>query len=228
MFDDWFRAWHNAAAAELFEGWTPRTHPSQVGLTIRPDFAIIRVWLAILRRAVSLGHGGCFVILPQASSAIRPTFTTCNCDVGAALVEHCKAVRHDDANPPAPLTRDEVRRRILLRERLLSLIDAAANLSSTDGCVVFNQRLQLQSFGSMIEVAEDADQNVACYLGNTETLVSDEEIRRTFGARRRSAIQLCRACPNTMAFVISQDGDLRIFVRREDGLRFFDHAVLWN
>lgn len=31
-----------------------------------------------------------------------------------------------------------------------------------------------------------------------------------------------------MVFVISQDGDLRIFVRGGDGVRFFDNAVLWN
>jgi hypothetical protein len=228
MFDDWFRAWHNAAAAELFDGWTPRTHPSEAGWPIRPDFVIIRVWLAILRKAASLRHGGCFVIIPETSSAIRPTFTACKCDLGAAMVEHCRALRLTKGRPQQNLTGEEVRKRTILRERLLALIDGTAYLSLTDGYVVFNRRLQLLSIGSMIEVAQDADQNIPCYDGDTSTPVSDDEIRHSFGARRRSAIELCRACPGAMAFVISQDGDLRIFVREDDGVRFFDNAVLWN
>jgi hypothetical protein len=227
MNDDWFREWYDAAAMELFEGWTPGTHPSLAGWTIRPDFAIKRVWLAILLKAASLRHGGCFVIVPEPPSAIRPTFTASECEIGAAIVEHCEALRYDDENPQTPLTGAEARRRTRLRERLLSLIDAAAHLSSTDGCVVFNRQLRLESFGSMIEVADARDPGVKCFRGDSTTPISEDEIR-CFGARRRSAIQLCRACPDAMAFVISQDGDLRIFVRRDDGVRFYDNAVLWN
>jgi hypothetical protein len=79
----------------------------------------------------------------------------------------------------------------------------------------------------MIEVADAADPGVKCFRGDSTTPISEDDIR-SFGARRRSAIQLCRACPEAMAFVISQDGDLRIFVRRDDGVRFYDNAVLWN
>jgi hypothetical protein len=30
-----------------------------------------------------------------------------------------------------------------------------------------------------------------------------------------------------MAFVVSQDGDLRIFVRDGEAVRLFDHAAYW-
>jgi transcriptional regulator with XRE-family HTH domain len=228
VLDRWFEAWLAAASAELFDGWTRRIPPERAGWPIRPDFAISRVWLTILRKAASLRHGGCFVIAPDPPSAIGPTFTTSGCDVGAAIVENCKVLRQGMGSPEPLLSPETVRTRILVREQLLSLIDAAAELSSTDGCVVFNQRLQLQSFGSMIDIAEDAGQDVPCYIADTMTPVDNDEIRHSFGARRRSAIQLCRACRDAMAFVLSQDGDLRVFVRRDDAVRFYDNAVVWS
>jgi hypothetical protein len=228
MFDGWFRAWVDEAASELFRGWRPGAHPSISGWNVRPDFLVIRVWLAILRKAASLRHGGCFVILPDRSAAIRPAFATSLCDVGMAIVEYCEATRHDTRNAEMPLATAEVRRRTLRREHLLSLIDVVAHLSQTDGCVVFNRRLQLQSVGSMIEVGVGADESVPCYKGDSTEKVNNDEIRHSYGARRRSAIQLCRDCPGALAFVISQDGDVRIFVRIDNGIRLFDNAVIWT
>jgi hypothetical protein len=78
----------------------------------------------------------------------------------------------------------------------------------------------------MIEVPENSNPTIPCYRADSTTPVSEEEFR-SFGARRRSAIQLCRACRDALAFVISQDGDLRLVVREHNKVRFFDDAPLW-
>jgi hypothetical protein len=141
-------------------------------------------------------------------------------------VEFCQAIRKDRPTRRQQLTADEVQRRVQLRERLLSTLDAVAHLSATDGCVVFNRRLQLHSFGSMIDAPEGANQSVPCFLGGSSAPLSLEKLR-SFGARRRSAVQLCRACPGALAFVISQDGDLRACVHRNGEVRIYEDLVYW-
>jgi DNA integrity scanning protein DisA with diadenylate cyclase activity len=117
-------------------------------------------------------------------------------------------------------------KRFGLRQRLLAMVDTIANLSAVDGCVVFDRKLKLSQFGAMIELSSKHD-DVLCLMGGSSEPVSPEVIRRSFGARRKSALDLCRACPGAMAFVVSQDGDLRIFVRDGDVVRFFDRAAYW-
>jgi hypothetical protein len=219
--------WCKKAACELFDGWTPESQAWSGKWSIRPSLAVGLVWRAILRKAASLDHGGCFVFVPQLPSVIRPNFQDVSCDVGPALVDCCRVFPPEYKQlPPSPFSFDVSRDRLLRRETLLSLIDAAARLSATDGCVVFNSRLQVQSFGSMIDVRGQTDQKIRCYRGDTLEQVTEDELR-SFGARRLSAIQLCSACPDAMAFVISQDGDLRIAVRTPEGVRLFEHVALW-
>ena len=67
---------------------------------------------------------------------------------------------------------------------------------------------------------------VPCFEGDSDSPLSDEKMK-AYGARTRSAVQLCQACPGAMAFVVSQDGDLRIFVRDGEAVRLFDHAAYW-
>jgi hypothetical protein len=47
--------------------------------------------------------------------------------------------------------------------------------------------------------------------GGTPEEVSEAELLRPFGQRHKSAYSLCKQVPNSLAFVLSQDGDLRLF-----------------
>jgi DNA integrity scanning protein DisA with diadenylate cyclase activity len=41
--------------------------------------------------------------------------------------------------------------------------------------------------------------------------LAEDQLLARFGHRHRSAFLLCKAIPNAIAFVISQDGDLPVF-----------------
>jgi hypothetical protein len=224
VFEGWFREWYEEAANDLF-GWPPEDSPVDSSWPQLPGFPVVNVWLRLLRKAADLRQGGCFVVVPEPAQApVRHSFLTAGCDLGRALASCFEAVRASRLAGPATLTPEEFRSRVLRREQLLSAIDAVAHLSASDGCVVFNRRLQLLSFGSMIKVPERHSAAVPCLLGNSSTPLDDETLR-SFGARRRSALYLCRACPQALAFVISQDGDLRLFVNRQGAVRFYDHTA---
>lgn len=224
---DWFQSWYQEVAAQLF-GWSPSQHVPAHATNLRPDYVIARTWYRLLRQARDLRHGGCFVILDDPAGApIWHTFRAHDCDLGSMLAFTMRTIRGDVAvgsGTTAPAT--DFGTLMLVRERLLSAVDTIAHLSAADGCVVFNRRLQLHSFASMIELSESDHDTVPCFQGDTATRLDPARLR-SLGARRRSAALLCQACPGAMAFVISQDGELRILVRCEDGVRLYENAAYW-
>jgi len=87
-----------------------------------------------------------------------------------------------------------------------------ASLSSVDGAVVLTQSLRLIGFGAeviadspsltTVRIAEDA----AGGKGNAQEIDS-------FGTRHRAALRFCSSYENSIAFIISQDGDVRVAKR---------------
>jgi hypothetical protein len=212
--DRWFVGWLDEAALTLFG----RARPDGV-VDPHPQHPLAAVWLRLLKSVERLRHGGCFAVVPSPpDAAIRPGFHTPGCDLGRLLAHyHLNVhVKSTDALDPE---------RLRSRERILAVMNAITHLSTTDGCLVFDRQLSLHSFGSMIEVDRQFS-SVPCFEGDTTTPLSAEKMT-AYGARRRSAVQLCQACPGAMAFVISQDGDLRIFIRDGDVVRLYDHAAYW-
>jgi hypothetical protein len=216
--EKWFSRWYDEAASDL--------KADGKDFPFRPGFAFANTWMRLLSKAAALQHGGCFVILPEPEKApIQHAFTTRECHLGSMVVVRYKAICANLSTTSNPLVSQDLID--TLGHMLNSTVDAIAHLSAADGCVVFNRKLQLYSFGGMIETNEVGSHEVPCFLGNSSAPVGAEEVRRMFGARRRSALQLCRSCFDAMVFVISQDGDLRLFVRDTTGVRFFDHAAYW-
>lgn len=221
-WEPWLREWCNEASEALLTDDTDG---------VRDFFGRIlgSIWFGLLDRAAQLGHGGCFVLLPNdPPSVLRPAFAT-TCELGVIVSDLFQATPRRPYRSSAQIAaryeyEQEHGKRHYLRERLLSTMDAIAQLSATDGCVVFDRRLTLRSFGTMIEPGIDS--SVQCLLGDTDERV-DESRLRSFGARRQSALRLCRACPNAKAFVVSQDGELRIFVNRDGVVRLYDDVAYW-
>jgi hypothetical protein len=231
-YDDWFRNWTLEVALRLFN-WTLSSVSVNPKWPLVPPNAVAGMWCLLLEQAADLRHGGCFVILPEPFNApIKHVFRSKECNLGLAFANYFNSLQRISQFHDERLTAEQASARLQLRERLLSTIDAIAGLTATDGCVVFNRLLELQSFGSMIEEANhEGSSSVPCFEAtcfDTEPprLLSEEKLR-TFGARRRSAIQLCRVCPGAMAFVISQDGELRNFVRTDNEVRIYDNAAYW-
>jgi hypothetical protein len=100
-----------------------------------------------------------------------------------------------------------------LDEAVADLARLMASLATVDGTVVMNRRFELLGFGGEITVAEPVLQiHRAVDLEATETTASmvDNE-----GTRHRSAYRLCQAYPDTLAFVVSQDGGITVVHNQE-------------
>src|SRR5262249_10845212 len=94
-------------------------------------------------------------------------------------------------------------------------------LSATDGCVVLDRTLTLHGFGGSIEIKEDSCESKKV-LHLQESGEVSPQLLATFGERHKSAYRLCQCVPGTLAFVISQDGDLRVFSSDDDAVYFAD------
>jgi hypothetical protein len=92
----------------------------------------------------------------------------------------------------------------------------------------------LRSFGGEIRVNEHDISNLGKTLvdGISDTEIPESQVMN-YGTRHRSAIRLCQAVERAIVFVISQDGDLRVFhsdgrhVRRWDDLNAISYPDKW-
>jgi hypothetical protein len=226
-FAKWFKEWYDDVAPRLFSGLRAWRSASRPGSLPPLAASLGYVWIDLLRRAAGLRHGGCFIILAEPSQpCIRDNFKTSECDLGMVLAQYLQAVEKAASNNHVDDQLEQVIAHLLLRENLLSTVVAICNLSATDGCLVFDRLLKLHSFGSMIEPSGYDDETARCFRGDSDQQLDQHEVRN-FGARRLSALHLCAACPGALAFVISQDGDLRAFVHRKNGVRLYDNLALW-
>jgi DNA integrity scanning protein DisA with diadenylate cyclase activity len=97
-------------------------------------------------------------------------------------------------------------------------LSAAASFANVDGCVVLRRDLQVIGFGGRILVSDDEaergtpgpDLPLGTHLG---------------GNRHQSALRLCKAVPNSLALVISQDGDLSVFDNAENKVQWSPNLV---
>ena len=188
------------------EAWTAR-------------FTVPWVIATVARIAVDARRGGAFVFLPgegsdAASFGLHPKYATTSPDLGADIVsfwEECygasQGTRHDGSTQAG-------RRWMASWARLLTHADTVGNLSCVDGCVVLNRRLQVCGFGSEIRITDEQLKNSPLNFKNFKTggVWPDREFFDGIGGmRHKSAAALCKAHANVLVFVISQDGELRVF-----------------
>lgn len=95
-------------------------------------------------------------------------------------------------------------------------------LSRVDGLVLLNPQLEVKGFGVEITYGLPPD-NV---YSAADELASENKLTAVdynhFGTRHRSTIRYCWAIPDSIGFVISQDGDVRAIMRINDKL------ILWE
>ncbi len=110
----------------------------------------------------------------------------------------------------------------IIQNEYQSLLDSAraiAKLSTADGCIVFDQGLRLLGFKGEVLVKETPD-CVELDL-DSETLKAKEPPKpfnlNQFGTRHRSAARFCGKVSGGVVFVVSQDGDIRLFMGLKDG-----------
>jgi hypothetical protein len=107
---------------------------------------------------------------------------------------------------------------------MLTEAEVAGNLSGADGCVVLNRKLQVCGFGGEILVSDD-DAQMAIRpftdVASGDEWSYDDFMKGIGGTRHKSAARLCRAHPNVLVFVVSQNGDLKLFYSNEKQVNGF-------
>lgn len=237
----WHRLTHGVIVTEppaLRENWF-HAWVREVGVKVLPKdraifgaYLIGAAWHYMLKRVTRRKHGGCFVVLDDPTKApLRATFRASGCN----LVDTLRAV-YDIAKPGKVVKKkfpgavvvgsveDGVWKKLARYRQLYTTLDILVQLAATDGCVVFDRGLNLYSFGSMIEVETPSE--VPVFKGTSDEPLSDERLR-TFGSRRRSAIRLCQSSSWALAFVVSQDGEVRGVVGRNGEVRLYDTVPPW-
>jgi hypothetical protein len=177
-----------------------------------PGADIRALWSHVLREAVRLRHGGAFVVVPDPRLApIKLKYPTEPLALGGELAELWLALARAHHLLGSTLSADALEQIRVQRHQLWSTAASVGHLSALDGCVVLDRRMTVHGFGGTIETgAADLSHRTYADLRATAPL-AEEALLARFGHRHRSAFQLCKAVPNAIAFVISQDGDMPVF-----------------
>ncbi|MGE5194009.1 MAG: putative sensor domain DACNV-containing protein [Deltaproteobacteria bacterium] len=204
---------------------------------------ITSLWTRILDTAVSRQHGGAFIILPEETvslDAIRKTYNIydgvpVDLDLGAHLAEFSASCgrlfnlrRLTGAESSESLVQqlcDQQNEWLALRGQFQVALNAAAGLSEVDGCVVLDRGLRIGLFGGKIRSSGATSRPSGKALDLRDWYARDVSIEhdiRKLGTRNQSACQFCREHPHALAFVISQDGDLRVYCSDDEAAYAFE------
>ncbi len=221
-----------------YQFFTPATGPLDIAA----------IWSDVLHSAMVLRHGGAFVILPEIGVSqldIGEKYgidiqCRTNLDLGIAiaqLADGCERVHElarDDASVPRQdrtevATRRELKRAtdqwLKQRTAVRNAASILANLSAVDGCVVLDRRLRVHGFGGIITQRGGRGLPMRQWPESENSL--DPPCCRRLGTRHRSACSLCRQHSYAFAFVVSQDGDLRVFCSDSDYVYGFEGLDVW-
>jgi hypothetical protein len=176
-----------------------------------PGADVRALWSHVLREAVRLRHGGAFVIVPGSRRApLELKYPTEPLPLGGELAELWLSLARACRLLGGDLAAEALEQTRVRRHQLWSTAASVGQLSAHDGCVVLDRQMTVHGFGGTIETAAAAAART--YADSwTNAPLPEEQLLARFGHRHRSAFLLCKAVANAVAFVISQDGDLRVF-----------------
>jgi hypothetical protein len=180
-------------------------------LRLAPYGEILWLWSKLISTARDLKHGGCVVLVdnprPDCIDLKFPTTAECLTDRLADYWLACgQAIKLKDQDGFAAAVQECNR----FRHVLFSAVRAIAALSATDGCVVLDRTLTLLGFGCVIQTSGKNSTRTPLDWQTREQL-SVDATRKQGGTRHRSAFDLCNCVSNTLVFLISQDGGIRVF-----------------
>ncbi len=104
-----------------------------------------------------------------------------------------------------------------------------ASLGNVDGCVTMTRTLHVVGFGGEIRTPDPTPEDYVRPLINAKTNEpwADQTLEQYGGTRHRSAVRLTQLLPGAVLFVISQDGDLRVFYSDGSGAYAFTDLDAW-
>lgn len=183
-----------------------------------PSLVFDSVWAHVLDATMARGHGGAFVVLPEDDEeCLAVKYRASGIHLFRDVLAYWRACFDSGAVHDAAILEHRAMHWQAARRWMYSTARAVADSANVDGCVLLEPGMSVLGFGAEIRVPEE---DVAtARLVETDASTGEElgEVDVThFGTRHRSAFRLCARRPGTLAFVVSQDRDLRVFHGRRD------------
>jgi hypothetical protein len=169
--------------------------------------------LYLLFQAAKRGHGGTIVLLPsnkikQYENVIVSKYVLKESFKLSELIVKVLSLRSGDIAASAELNK-------IFAERL----DFLAQLSCIDGALIMTTDLDILSFGSTLNAPKWNGSIIrgSNGLGSDEFGTGGEAIDVSkLGTKHNSAVNFAGACPDSIVFVISQDGPVRLILRKNE------------
>jgi len=98
-------------------------------------------------------------------------------------------------------------------------------MASVDGAVIIDWDFTVSGFGAEILPRPIDDDNEMVEHGTHPFGKPPDRPLYKYGMRHRSAYRLCKAVNNSLAFVISQDGDIRVFCHVDGKVKLFIESI---
>ena len=181
-----------------------------------PSLVFDSVWAFVLASTVATGHGGAFVVLPDDDEQyLNVKYRASQLDLFRDVFAYWRACFDSRSVTDAAVLEHRTLHWQAARSWMYSTAQAIANLANVDGCVVLDPLLRVLGCGAEIRVPDEDVSISPLYEADasTQNVIGELDLSQ-FGTRHRSAFRLCARRPGTLAFVISQDRDLRVFYGR--------------
>ncbi len=208
--------------------------------------SIIEFYIGSLLQKISEGrHGGSFVIIPEKINAdameekynIKLKYKINNLNIGKIITDYWKSGKNIhtlEVTNGVPVNEwyKDFDPRIWKQKRhfLQSSIQAIANLANVDGCVVIDEELNVLGFGGKISKPEAEFKTMSdierSSVHNRPSPITEQDLKG-YGLRHLNAARLCQAHAGTLAFIISQDGGLRLFTSVESVLSVMTNEIVF-
>ena len=227
------RQWYDEAAEYLDFSQLPVDSECKEHILAREGYRldkakalVRRTWVNILRIVCNARHGGTFLVIQKEAdiSMLRFKYLLDSNRLQAAIQKR--------ASFEPGLSNHGYRTSIMagsaLDEAHFSERDLArtsnmvASFASVDGAVVLNRDLTLHGFGAEICETKLPSEEELVEFGKHPHGQPDSKPLSLFGMRHRSAYRFCEKIKGAIAFVVSQDGDLRVFCNINGKVIVFD------
>lgn len=180
----------------------------------------------ILGTCLELRHGGAFVIVPGEEGLPESYDISCKYplvapDLGEDIVNYWST--HIYATHAKKEGIEEYDRCLQQcygsKARLMNNVDAVAHMSAADGCVVLTGTLRMLGFGGSILVSEKMIEHAKTRvkLSNDAACGVSDFLRAVGGQRHQSAARLAIKHSDVLVLVVSQDAELSVFARDDEG-----------
>ncbi len=191
---------------------------------LRTCFRDEKILELVLRLILDAGHGGAVLVIPSRDvprlreSLLHPK-EVIDLNLTHRSVDHLTACVEFHYPPDAKrnLT-SRTQRWLQTRGRLTVAARTIGELTSVDGCVVLDRALSVVGFGAKINVSREQAVSSVIQFKNAKTSeqVPLDELEKLGGMRLQSALWFCKCYPNVVAFVVSQDQEMKVLWSEEE------------